>query len=113
MKLTASLALLPLLSYVLAHPWLETRTVNHRAENVDTTNPANLVNVFIGTTKGGHTFPGATLPHGMVKVGMDTDSPDSQAGYDANASYNAIGFSALHDQGTGGVRDYLKVLIPC
>jgi Glycosyl hydrolase family 92 N-terminal domain len=37
--------------------------------------PASLVNLFIGTTNGGHVFPGATLPHGMVKVGMDTDSP--------------------------------------
>ena len=36
-----------------------------------------LVNVFIGTTGGGHVFPGATLPHGMVKVGMDTDSPNN------------------------------------
>lgn len=53
---------------------------------------ASLVNLFIGTTNGGHVFPGAeglpfcetllillcigaTLPHGMVKVGMDTDSP--------------------------------------
>lgn len=35
----------------------------------------DLVNVFIGTTGGGHVFPGATLPHGMVKAGMDTDSP--------------------------------------
>jgi hypothetical protein len=35
----------------------------------------DMVNVFIGTTEGGHVFPGATLPHGMVKVGMDTDSP--------------------------------------
>lgn len=34
-----------------------------------------LVNVFIGTTNGGHVFPGATLPHGMIKAGMDTDSP--------------------------------------
>jgi putative alpha-1,2-mannosidase len=37
--------------------------------------PASLVNLFIGTTNGGHVFPGATLPHGMVKAGMDTDSP--------------------------------------
>ena len=34
----------------------------------------DLVNVFIGTTKDGHVFPGATLPHGMIKAGMDTDS---------------------------------------
>ncbi|KZT08230.1 glycoside hydrolase family 92 protein [Laetiporus sulphureus 93-53] len=64
--------------------------------------PAGLVNMFIGTTDGGHVFPGATLPHGMVKVGMDTDSPGNQAGYDANPIYNATGFSQLHDQGTGG-----------
>ncbi|KAG1871150.1 glycoside hydrolase family 92 protein [Suillus tomentosus] len=64
--------------------------------------PASLVNVFIGTTNGGHVFPGATLPHGMVKVGLDTDSPGNQAGYDANPIFNAIGFSQLHDSGTGG-----------
>ena len=37
----------------------------------------DLVNVFIGTTKGGHVFPGATVPHGMIKAGLDTDSPDN------------------------------------
>lgn len=35
---------------------------------------SELVNVFIGTTNDGHVFPGATIPHGMVKVGLDTDS---------------------------------------
>ncbi|KAG2122899.1 glycosyl hydrolase family 92-domain-containing protein [Suillus bovinus] len=64
---------------------------------------ASYVNVFIGTTNGGHVFPvGATLPHGMVKVGLDTDSPGNQAGYDADATFNATGFSQLHDSGTGG-----------
>lgn len=54
--------------------------------------PLSYVNLFIGTVNGGHTFPGllpflhsldllsilspgATVPHGMVKAGMDTDSP--------------------------------------
>ncbi|OBZ76244.1 hypothetical protein A0H81_02953 [Grifola frondosa] len=64
--------------------------------------PVSHVNLFVGTTNGGHTFPGATLPHGMVKVGMDTDSPGNHAGYDANPIYNATGFSQLHDDGTGG-----------
>ncbi|GBE89826.1 Uncharacterized secreted [Sparassis crispa] len=64
--------------------------------------PATYVNPFIGTTNGGNVFPGATIPHGMVKAGMDTDSPHNQAGYDANAIYNATGFSPLHDDGTGG-----------
>ncbi|OCH84461.1 glycoside hydrolase family 92 protein [Obba rivulosa] len=64
--------------------------------------PASLVNLFIGTTNGGHVFPGATLPHGMAKVGMDTDSPGNQAGYDADPQFNVTGFSQLHDDGTGG-----------
>ncbi|TFK55634.1 glycoside hydrolase family 92 protein [Heliocybe sulcata] len=64
--------------------------------------PASLVNLFIGTANGGHVFPGANLPHGMVKVGMDTDSPGNQAGYDADPQYNVTGFSQLHDSGTGG-----------
>ncbi|OBZ76796.1 hypothetical protein A0H81_02961 [Grifola frondosa] len=64
--------------------------------------PASHVNLFIGTTGAGHAFPGATLPHGMVKAGMDTDSPNNHAGYDANPIYSATGFSQLHDDGTGG-----------
>ncbi|CAE6514924.1 unnamed protein product [Rhizoctonia solani] len=67
---------------------------------------ASKVNLFIGTTsKGvasGHVFPGATIPHGMIKAGLDTDSPDRHAGYDRNITYNATGFSQLHDTGTGG-----------
>ncbi|THV06347.1 glycoside hydrolase family 92 protein [Dendrothele bispora CBS 962.96] len=66
------------------------------------TDPASLVLPFIGTTNGGHVFPGATLPHGMVKTGMDTDSPGNHAGYDGNSTFNATGFSQLHDSGTGG-----------
>ncbi|EIW86530.1 glycoside hydrolase family 92 protein [Coniophora puteana RWD-64-598 SS2] len=72
------------------------------ATNSTISDPSSYVNVFIGTTNGGHVFPGATLPHGLIKAGMDTDSPGNQAGYDANATYNATGFSQLHDEGTGG-----------
>ena len=67
---------------------------------------------------------GATVPHGMVKVGMDTDSPENvvyptpplchvcsylfqHAGYDANSSVLVTGFSQLHNDGTGGVRHFL------
>ncbi|KAG8753287.1 hypothetical protein FRC12_011599 [Ceratobasidium sp. 428] len=77
---------------------------------------ASKVNLFIGTTSKGvasvviscHLSAvlieglGATIPHGMIKAGMDTDSPDRHAGYDRNTSYNATGFSQLHDSGTGG-----------
>ena len=47
-----------------------------QTKNVVIDDYTDLVNVFIGTTNLGHVFPGATLPHGMVKAGMDTDSPD-------------------------------------
>ncbi len=59
--------------------------------------PASYVNLFIGTTNDGHVFPGQ-YPYGIlnahivyvlrrnhppwnavVKVGMDTDSPDNVA----------------------------------
>ncbi|KAJ3533543.1 hypothetical protein NMY22_g7290 [Coprinellus aureogranulatus] len=66
------------------------------------TDPASYVNPFIGTINVGHVFPGATLPHGMIKAGMDTDSPGNHAGYDGEAKYNVTGFSQLHDSGTGG-----------
>ncbi|KAG6916146.1 hypothetical protein DXG01_008297 [Tephrocybe rancida] len=92
------------------------------AQSSSTTNitdPASFVLPFIGTTNGGHVFPGkaaprilggiqaklhtgATIPHGMVKAGMDTDSPGNHAGYDGDAQFNVTGFSQLHDDGTGG-----------
>ncbi|KAF4562550.1 hypothetical protein EYR36_003944 [Pleurotus pulmonarius] len=71
-------------------------------ERIVDSDPAAFVNLFIGTTSGGHVFPGATVPHGMVKAGMDTDSPGNHAGYDANPAYFATGFSQLHETGTGG-----------
>ena len=67
---------------------------NGKRADVSIPDPASLVNLFIVTTGPAHAFPGAstlpvsslvcandetgvTLPHGMVKVGMDTDSPDN------------------------------------
>ncbi|TBU57549.1 glycoside hydrolase family 92 protein [Dichomitus squalens] len=73
-----------------------------RRADVPVPDPASVVDLFIGTTSSGHAFPGVTLPHGMVKVGMDTDSGDNHAGYDANPAFSATGFSQLHDDGTGG-----------
>ena len=48
---------------------------NSNLSEIIETDPSALVNLFIGTTNGGHSFPGATIPHGMIKVGLDTDSP--------------------------------------
>lgn len=68
------------------------------------------VNVFIGTGGHGHTFPGATLPHGMVQL-----SPDTRLiGWDACSGYHysdstIIGFSHTHLSGTG-IGDYGDIL---
>ena len=36
--------------------------------------PADYVNVFNGTDFAGNTYPGATLPYGMVQLSPDTDN---------------------------------------
>jgi putative alpha-1,2-mannosidase len=38
----------------------------------DTTSPYAAVNPFIGTAADGNTFPGATMPFGMIQWGPDT-----------------------------------------
>ena len=60
------------------------------------------VNLFIGTGGHGHTYPGATLPHGMVQLSPDTRTN----GWDACSGYHyddatLIGFSHTHLSGTG------------
>jgi predicted alpha-1,2-mannosidase len=68
---------------------------------------------LIGTAKMGHTYPGATVPFGMVQLSPDTDTLP----YGVNGKYNAdvyrfcagyqydsktiIGFSHTHFSGTG------------
>lgn len=39
------------------------------------------VDPLIGTTNGGHVFPGATLPFGMAKAVADVNSDERQGGY--------------------------------
>ena len=71
------------------------------------------VNPLIGTSKMGHTYPGATIPFGMVQLSPDTDTIP----YDYNGKYNPdvykycagyqyedktiVGFSHTHFSGTG------------
>ena len=71
------------------------------------------VNPFIGTGGHGHTFPGATVPFGMVQLSPDTDTMQ----YIDNGKYNPdmykycagyqytdktiVGFSHTHFSGTG------------
>ena len=71
------------------------------------------VNPFIGTDRMGHTYPGATVPFGMVQLSPDTDTIP----YEADGKYNKdvykycagyqygdstiVGFSHTHFSGTG------------
>ncbi|KAF3009668.1 hypothetical protein E8E13_008166 [Curvularia kusanoi] len=63
--------------------------------------PFDYVNPLIGTTNGGHVFPGATLPFGMAKAGADTFGGENQGGFSSDSS-PIYGFSHMHDSGTGG-----------
>lgn len=69
------------------------------------------VNPFIGTGGHGHTFPGATMPFGMMQLSPDTrlDGWDGCGGYHYSDSY-LFGFSHTHLSGTG-VSDYGDVLL--
>ena len=61
---------------------------------------------MIGTGGDGHTFPGATLPFGMVQLSPDTRIQQRKDGYGWAAGYNhrdssIVGFSHTHFSGTG------------
>jgi predicted alpha-1,2-mannosidase len=76
-----------------------------------TQDPTRSVNVFIGTGGHGHTYPGATVPFGMVQLSPDTfnDGWDWCSGYHYSDS-SIMGFSHTHLSGTG-VGDMLDVLV--
>ncbi|OQP57874.1 GH92 family glycosyl hydrolase [Niastella populi] len=76
-------------------------------------NVVQYVNPLIGTQRMGHTYPGATVPFGMVQLSPDTDTLP----YEMNGKYNPdvykycagyqyddktiVGFSHTHFSGTG------------
>ncbi len=79
------------------------------------TDPASLVNPFVGTASGsgsmpnpfvgaetgGNTFPGADVPFGMVQWSPDTPTRLETGGYDYEDT-SIIGYSLTHFSGTGG-----------
>lgn len=75
------------------------------------TDPASYVNPFIGTGGHGHTYPGASMPFGMVQLSPDTrlEGWDGCSGYHYTDSI-VYGFSHTHLSGTG-VGDYNDVLL--
>ena len=74
-------------------------------------NLTDFVDPFIGTGGTGHTFPGATIPFGMVQLSPDT----RQNGWDNCSGYHSLnptilGFSHTHLSGTGAI-DYGDILV--
>src|SRR5882724_2100167 len=69
------------------------------------------VDPFIGTGGHGHTFPGATVPFGMVQLSPDTrlDGWDGCSGYHHDDEF-IYGFSHTHLSGTG-CSDYGDILL--
>ena len=63
---------------------------------------AQYVDPFIGTGGHGHTFPGATVPFGMVQFSPDTrmNDWDGCSGYHTT-DHTILGFSTTHLSGTG------------
>jgi len=87
--------------------------INVSALAQKTENLVQYVNPIIGTQRMGHTYPGATVPFGMVQLSPDTDTIP----YETNGHYNPdvykycagyqyddktiVGFSHTHFSGTG------------
>lgn len=64
--------------------------------------PLRSVNPFVGTAEHGHTYPGATVPFGMIQLSPDTRTE----GWDGSSGYHYTdstiqGFSHTHLSGTG------------
>ncbi len=74
-------------------------------------NFVQYVDPFIGTGGHGHTYPGVTLPHGMVQLSPDTrlDGWDGCGGYHYSDNF-IYGFTHTHLSGTG-VSDYGDILL--
>ncbi len=81
---------------------------NNKTSGSDLT---QYVNPFIGTGAHGHTFPGASVPFGMVQLSPDTrlEGWAGCSGYHYSDSI-VFGFSHTHLSGTG-VPDYGDILI--
>ncbi len=94
-------------------------SINASAQNHDTIQTAHksndsliqYVNPFIGTGGHGHTYPGATMPFGMMQLSPDTrlEGWDGCSGYHYSDNY-IYGFSHTHLSGTG-VSDYGDILL--
>lgn len=72
-------------------------------------NYTKYVDPFIGVENKGNTFPGVSLPYGMVKLGPDCYRRETNSGY--HPTGDIWGFSHTHVSGTGGGPKYGNVLL--
>jgi predicted alpha-1,2-mannosidase len=91
----------------------QTITLSASGQTSSTENLVPFVHPIIGTERMGHTYPGATVPFGMVQLSPETDTiPYEQDGkynpdvykYCAGYQYEdktIVGFSHTHFSGTG------------
>jgi predicted alpha-1,2-mannosidase len=81
------------------------------AARIEAAAPQTRPDLFIGTGGDGHTFPGASMPFGMVQLSPDTDTArwDTCSGYH-HGDASLLGFSHTHLSGTG-IGDMLDVLV--
>lgn len=79
---------------------LGTCSLTVRAAPQKPSNGLSYINPLIGTTNGGNVFAGATLPYGLAKASADVDGQNT-GGFGLDGS-NVVGFSSVHDSGTGG-----------
>lgn len=78
-------------------------------KNQSSNDLTRYVDPFIGTDATGNTFPGATMPFGMVQLSPDTYNDGCCSGYHYRDSA-IIGFSHTHLSGTG-VADFGDILV--
>lgn len=104
-SVTASLVALSVLaeSQTTLAPFTNSTTGSNSTSTDNGTTVTNClpyVNQLIGTSNGGNSFAGATLPYGMAKAVADVTG-ENTGGYGSDGS-PVQGFSHLHDSGTGG-----------
>jgi len=92
---------------------LLTLLIGCKKERIDRTRLTSFVNPFIGTDGPGNTYPGATVPFGMVQLSPDIGIPgwDRIAGYYYPDSIIS-GFSHMHLTGTGAGDLYDILVMP-
>jgi predicted alpha-1,2-mannosidase len=86
---------------------------SHTAVSVQTKDPVDYVDPFIGTDFFGHTFPGACLPYAMVHLSPDVNNQGWTycAGY-AYSGNSIMGFSHTHWSGVGMVNGGEILIMP-